>query len=284
MLGRRLADSLVDQGCDVSGISRSAITCMPSRWKSLVVPRGASSPTDLAADVVINCAGPSAIWTETNPDASIDFRNQHWGFLKSIMKTSSATRIINFSTFHVYSSQPLGPISERLTLANQHPYAQNHAWMENALTDEYPVVNFRLSNSFGFSRSRGDNYWTLLTHDVLRQLAISGSYRLRGNPNSQRDFIPLTDVVNAVVAVMESDAVGPFNLASGKTRTVIEWSRELHALVDKTADTPLPLTLRNDHLSKESFQIDISKLQEHGWTPSSDVEGEVLDVFRAAGL
>lgn len=82
-----------------------------------------------------------------------------------------------------------------------------------------PCVSLRLFNVYG-PRHRTSGTYGAVFGVFLSQLAHGSSLTVVGNGEQVRDFTYVTDVVDAFVKAAESEAVGAFNVGSGKPSSV----------------------------------------------------------------
>jgi dTDP-L-rhamnose 4-epimerase len=128
------------------------------------------------------------------------------------------------------------PTSEDAALQARNPYALTKRYQEElalslGAVHEIPVFCLRLFNVYGPRQSLNNPYTGVLAIFLSRLLA--GERPVVYEDGGQtRDFVSVHDVVDAVVAALESPAAGHVvNVGSGVPRTIADVGRTLAALV-----------------------------------------------------
>lgn len=238
-IGGRVAQTLSALGHDLSLGSRHyrptpewlpKATTVEMNWNS------SSSLEECCAthDVVIQAAGMNASDCSLDPIAAAKFNGEATAFLLESAIKTNVKRFIYLSTAHVYSSPLQGSISEESPTLNTHPYATSHLLGEKAvlqMTRKQLIdgLTLRITNGFGVPVNINTNCWSLLVCDLCRQVVETGKIRLNSRGTDQRDFIPMTDICNAISHVSSYPGKiycdRPLNLSSGKTLTILDMAR-----------------------------------------------------------
>lgn len=159
-------------------------------------------------DAVIHASGMNAVDCSSDPVGALVVNGVGSAKLARAASRAGVERLIYFSTAHVYSNPLTGSISEDSCPSNLHPYASSKMAAEYVLrkaSQEWgmQVLVLRMSNAFGAPLQPETNCWTLLVNDLCRQYARGGCLKLASNGQQWRDFIPLTDVCETVVRLLE---------------------------------------------------------------------------------
>jgi dTDP-L-rhamnose 4-epimerase len=93
-----------------------------------------------------------------------------------------------------------------------------------------PVVALRYHNVYGPRMPRSTPYAGVAAI-FLSALASGEPPRVFEDGGQTRDFVHVTDVARANLLALSVDADGPFNIASGEPRTVLEMAHALHTAV-----------------------------------------------------
>jgi UDP-glucose 4-epimerase len=177
-------------------------------------------------DVVVQAAGMNAQGCTADPVAAMAFNGLATARLVEAAGRSRVERFVYLSTAHVYASTLAGTIIEETCPRNLHPYAISHLAGEHAVlcADQCGCIQgavLRLSNAFGAPVRKEADCWMLLFNDLCRQVVTSGRIVLRSDGLQHRDFVPITDVCNAIDHVLRL----PCDKFSGQTYNVGgDWS------------------------------------------------------------
>ena len=186
-------------------------------------------------------------------------------------------------------------IDESLITRPVHPYAITHKAFEDfALAardkNEIDAVVLRLSNSFGTPINKDVNRWTLLINDLCRQAVVSDCLILNSNGLQERDFITLTDVVGAVIHILNlskaDKADGLFNLGGNYTRRIIDIAglikERTMLIVNKKVEIKIPASQNSSSDSKTlplNFSSEKLKLTGFKWRNNIIEEIDNLLIF-----
>lgn len=199
-------------------------------------------------------------------------------------------RFIFLSSIHVYGGSLVGVVNEDTPCRPLTPYGMSRLKVEEevrsvAEASHMEATMIRLSNAFGVPGIPRDDAWSLLVHDVCRQIVQSMKIILRSDERTRRDVISLHDVTTILTQVITSERYmgETYVLASGRTMTI----RELAELVRKHAESLLGIHIPID--SKQttesepaSFVFEPNKLRAAGIEFSDHREAEIRDLFSLA--
>jgi len=140
-------------------------------------------------------------------------------------RRSGAKRFVYTASSSCYGIPDSYPTPETAAIRPQYPYALNK-WVGEqyalhwAHTYKLPVVSLRLFNVYG-PRSRTSGTYGAVFGVFLAQKLNSRPFTVVGDGTQTRDFIFVSDVVEAFVAAARSDVVGAaFNVGSGRPVSV----------------------------------------------------------------
>ncbi len=180
-------------------------------------------------EAVIHASGMNAGDCAEDPVGALAVNGLGSAKLARAARRAGVSRLIYFSSAHVYANPLTGSISEDICPSNLHPYASSHLAAEYVLRQAgqeggMQVLVLRMSNAFGAPVQPQINCWSLLVNDLCRQYARRGCLQLATSGQQWRDFIPLTDVCEAVVRLLESghdfNTAGVLNLGGCAMRVV----------------------------------------------------------------
>ncbi|PJZ58159.1 NAD-dependent epimerase/dehydratase family protein [Leptospira barantonii] len=241
-------------------------------------------------EFIVHCAGMNAQDATRDPQAAIEFNGRATGRLLDAAIRKKSSKFVYFSTAHVYGSPLEGDISEDSPLTNPHPYAMSNLEGEKEVNDrtasgKISGFNIRLSNAFGAPADPNVNCWTLLVNDLCRQAVTTGRMVLKTTGLQRRDFIPITDVCNAVYHIFRIQSnLNPvtYNLGGNKSMTV--W--EMANLVRERCGIILgflPILERvepGENETSADFNYDTAKLRSTGFLHSNSFESEIDDLIK----
>ena len=194
-------------------------------------------------------------------------------------------RVVFVSTMHVYGARiaPGAILTEDLRCEPRHPYAVARLAAEHAIGSAAPSpVILRLTNSLGAPAAATVDRWTLVANDLARQAVVDGVLHVR-DPNAQRDFVALADVVSIITSTLDTEAVPPntYNLGFGELRTV-GWLAE--AIVDATTAIigrrPTVELAKPVEQPADPYRVDISRLGRLGLSCDTPIEDAVAETVR----
>lgn len=182
------------------------------------------------------------------------------------------------------------PIREESALRPVSPYgvsksAQDLYGYQYFVAYALPILRVRLFNSFGPRQTE-----TFVVADFARQIAMIEQGKMEpvltvGNLQARRDFLPVEDVVRALLAIAQRGQPGQaYNIGSGRARSI----REILDIL--LAHSTTSIQVRKDPARLRPADVpllvaDISHLHEHtGWEPAIDIGNaleQTLNYWRA---
>jgi len=153
----------------------------------------------LAAQTIVGAANRSPLPTfETNIKGT-------WNILEVALKTKTLERIIIASTDKVYGEPVKLPITEDHPLLATYPYDASKACIEILARTYFntyglPIGITRCCNIYG----GGDLNFSRIIPDALRSIIFNKNPIIRSDGTPVRDFIYITDVVDAYLTLAEN--------------------------------------------------------------------------------
>ncbi len=193
-------------------------------------------------------------------------------------------RVVVASSDKAYGEAERLPYTEDMPLQGRHPYdvskscpdmiALTYAWSYGL-----PVAITRCGNVYG----GGDLNWSQLVPGVIRSVLSNQRPVLRSDGNYTRDFIFVSDVVNAYLLLAtrttEDNIRGQaFNFGLESRVTVMELTLALLRLMGRTDLQPI---IRNDAQKEIKDQsLDSQKARNLlGWAPNYDLEQGLIETI-----
>ncbi len=187
------------------------------------------------------------------------------GLLRVLEATAGRrARVVFASSSTVYGQQACPTLDESLMPEPLTPYALSKLTAEHVLRMyesiyDYSHVSLRLFNVYG-PRQNPEHPYANVTCKFARAAALGLPIQLVGDGQQSRDFVYVTDVVDALVAAADSKVSGSVNIGTGESYSIQE-------LVDLTR-------------SHAETTIDVEHLPP--WP--NDIRRVVADVSRAAAV
>lgn len=175
-------------------------------------------------------------------------------------KSNDVKRFLLTSSAHVYGISPRYVPTPEI----QPVWLQDDVYTATKIIDEYlvrlfyenysmPYTTIRLFNSYG-PRQTTDYFIPAKIHEALK----TGKILLRGR-YVKKDFVYITDVIDAYVKILESDFVGEINVGSGVSTSLETVAR----FIAKSLNAELTFA---DEDSRTSMQSDVSRAKKIlGW-------------------
>lgn len=275
-IGKHLVHLLKDKGIDVLEISRTTNSVDVTNWEQVQkVP---------VQDVVFHLAGATNIQKSFTQPWNVYYTNCI-GTLNILewCRVHKIKRMVYASTF-VYGVPKYLPVDEIHPVSPNNPYSRSKL-MGEELCDAYcrdhglNVTILRFFNIYGPGQTGN-----FLVPDILRQLPAGDV--ILGDPSPKRDFVYISDVVDALIAGSESDLKGCslYNIGSGESYPVCE-------IADLLADLYLNSTGRNISIKytygkrRSEIEDTIANVQrakrDINWAPQVDIRAGLSMTLRA---
>ncbi|MDA9981081.1 SDR family oxidoreductase [Pelagibacterales bacterium] len=279
-LGGRIAKYLAYNKYDVTLVSRKGnlTNNVVDNVKKLCIDWNSSEGVQKICneiDVIIHCAGMSAMESKKNPLLALKVKKELTGKIVESTNNSRVKKIIYLSSCHVYHENLEGTFLETSDTLNTHPYAIAHRAAEDILLkcnnkEDVSIFILRLSNIVGAPLNKDVNCWSLIANDLCRQIISNKKIVIKNNPAEMRDFVSMSNLCIAIEKIIQSKKFrqGIYNFSSNKSLTILEiaekiQSRCLHILkfspdiIIKTEETKkLPLLIENKKISRHIHKID----------------------------
>lgn len=114
---------------------------------------------------------------------------------------------------------------------NLHPYATSKRAGEDfvlqaKVRSNIKTIVLRLSNAIGRPLVKEADCWNLVVNDLCKQVIMTNKMKITGQPNDQRNFIAISDVINFIEFLINNNLenwdTNIYNLGGENTFTIIE--------------------------------------------------------------
>ena len=289
-IGSHLTERLLESGWDVSTVSRS-LSGKPNHVRQ-VLSETRFHEGDLAAllaaetlnhdfDYVFHLAGSASV-----PDSiaapAVDLQNNvglTLALLENVRHRSHKPKLVYLSSAAVYGNPVNIPITEENSVAPISPYGISKLASESYMRVYseifgVPTVVVRPFSVYGPRQEK------LVIYDLLKQLEAGGTtLNIRGDGTQARDFIHISDVIDAILAIaLKAPFAGEaYNIGSGSSVTV----KDLVSLLLEATGQARKVVYSDKINAGEPlrWQVDIAKLRALGFSPRVSLK----DGLRALG-
>lgn len=207
-------------------------------------------------------------------------------FLRGIAKAGHRPLVVYTSSGGtVYDPAAAAPYAETAPIRATTAYGEAKLAQEADLLDHadslHPVI-LRLANVYGPGQ-RTDRGYGVIGHWMQAALAKE-TIKMMGDPGSRRDYVHVTDVVGAMIAVLRRAAAlsartepAVFNIGSGRATSLEELHRHLEYAVDR------PVSVRHEP-SRAFDRRDVWQDVRHavnllGWMPRIGLTEGLADTW-----
>lgn len=195
-------------------------------------------------------------------------------------------RLIFSSSSAVYGEQKDTPINEKATINLLSPYAIDKYAAESYIQfygNNYniPTSVVRFFNVFG-PNQRNDSSNSgvialLLKHYLLQKDNIKEPFLLYGDGKQTRDFICISEVIRALIFIMETkESIGKiYNIGSGYGMSIIE----IINFLNEVLNVQLNISYQPKRLGEiRNSKADISSILRLGFVPKKTVENSLREI------
>lgn len=224
-------------------------------------------------DICINCSGAANVsFSIENPlhDYQLNTTNV-FRLLNAIRLYAPGVQFVNLSSAAVYGNPSELPICEDAQMQPVSPYGFHKLQAEVLCREFWECFGIRSATLRIFS-AYGPGLRKQLLWDLYQKFTTQSIVELWGTGGESRDFIYVSDVVQAIDCVVryskfEADVV---NVANGKEvtiRTVVDiFTRELHS------GKPVEFNGKTRAGDPLNWQADVAHLQSYGYRQQMDME------------
>lgn len=230
-IGSELVNALVKHQCNVVRVSRNKMMPLANTKSIMADIRIAETWTEIVAqaDIIYHLAGNTSVYEAAkNPAESLISTLLPLNHLiKAAQTQQRKPRVVFASTATVYGLTPKCPVAETVEPKPITVYDLHKLFAEQQLSlatqqGILESVSLRLANVYGPSNSNSSADDRGILNKVTSMALQGKDLTVYGDGNYLRDYIYITDVVNAFLfAAISPQSVGlSFNIASGIGTTV----------------------------------------------------------------
>ncbi len=181
-------------------------------------------PLLIKTDVIVHLAALSGVIDSVNDPRPSFIVNVKGTFqLLCMAKESGVRRFVNASTGGAILGDVNPPISESMAPSPLSPYGASKLAVEgycSAFTGSYglPCITLRFSNIYGPISAHKKSVVAAFMKNFLRKEPLV----VYGDGTQQRDYLYVGDLVRGIETAIKTEAVGVYQLGSGKPATLLE--------------------------------------------------------------
>jgi UDP-glucose 4-epimerase len=211
--------------------------------------------------------------------------------LESIRKLGKPCRFILGSTFWVVGTPEKNPVNEDTPTAPLNIYAANRLASENycrIYNKVYGIdtVIMRLTNTFG-AKEQHDNKKKAALNYLIYKAYKGEDITIYDQGEFFRDYIYVSDVVSAAIAIMEKGAAGECYFVGTGVKT---WFRDIGKWLEEMTPGKVVYIDAPDYhkrIDVGSIVVDNRKIKSLGWdwtVPVKEGIKKILDYYKSASL
>ncbi len=162
--------------------------------------------------------------------------------LMEAMRDTGVRRVVLTSSGAIYGQQESQPVSEKMTPNPDSPYAVSKWSAEQYIHTigelwALETVALRIFNAYGPNQSLPVSHAPVVPR-FLQQILTGGSVVVFGDGQQSRDFVYLSDVINALVKAATAKNVSRevINIGSGKETSVATLIQKIEKVTGKSAN------------------------------------------------
>ncbi len=193
---------------------------------------------------------------------------------------SNIKKLVNSSSSAVYGDNLNMPLSENERLQPQSPYAVTKTTSEyycQIFSEVYGLntVSLRYFNVFG-PRQNPNSQYAAVIPKFIDSLLSGERPIIYGDGEQSRDFIFVSNVVNANIAACKSKYNGVLNLASGKSLTI----NELFEMIQNILNSPINPIYESERSGDIKHSLaNIDNLKNINFKPDLDFEKQLRETI-----
>jgi UDP-glucose 4-epimerase len=285
-VGYAVAALLVEQGHQVTGLTRSGASALPKGVQRLqgdlctseTLPRAVAE-----VDAVCHLAGLTKVRQSRARPVGY-WRTNVGGTLAILDRLASARagRLVLASTCTVYGEQAEQPINETAAAAPSSPYATSklaadQAAADLAATGAIGAISLRAFNVAGALPGHPDRDTTRLIPQLLAvQQVQAPELVINGDGTAVRDFVHVADMATAFVLALHACEPGrwrAYNVGSGRPSTV----HDVIATAETVTGRPVPRRHTAAAYEPATLVADSTRIRsELGWRPEKSSLPEII--------
>jgi len=297
-LGGNIAQFLADRGFQVR-ISDRFIPDELEEWAARFERHLADvcKPEELRGicdgiDVIIHCAALNEVFCTKESLQALLVSGYGTRNLLAEAVEAEVKRFVYFSTFHVYGRPTVPVITEETVPHPTHDYAITHRVAEMyceqfAQRHDIKCIIPRFSNGYGAAIHKVVKRWTLVHNDFCKRAHDEGRIVLKSKGTQKRDFIAISDILQAVALMVEipeekfQDLI--YNVGAESPMSIREVADLVAQVYEKRYGKPLKIEYAPNLLPADitiDFSFNIDRIKALGYAPEADMHEEVDRIFQ----
>ena len=280
-IGSHIVDKLIKMGAKVKIFDNMTIGIEENINKKADFIFGDIRDTNLFTKVIDNCDTVFHLAAFTSVPESFSKENEcreineiAFENILLVAAKKNVNKIIFSSSSAVYPDDALGPFNEQSKVVPSSPYGQSKLYGEFLLkqwckeNDDRMGAALRYFNVYG-PRQEADSDYASVIPKFLSKINNNKPITIYGDGSQTRDYIYVSDIVNANIKVMEYLGFNTYAVGTGVEYSVNKLVEEILNLTNKNvniSNSPLP---KGDAL--RSF-ADSSRLKKTGWDSSIKIK------------
>ena len=247
------------------------------------------------SNLILIANGPSSSESKKNLYKYIKYFNDEIDKLKKFKNKSS--KIIYFSSIHVYENFKLKPSSPKNILHSKTHYSIRNITCENILIKKFKrspneIQILRIANIFGIpSNSRINKrhqMFKLSINEFCLKVVNENRVEINSSINETRNFVSINDFINFIqISFVKKKIKFPtiINYAYNKTFTI----KEIIKMIKKSSKKLLikkPIFKYKNKLkkSKMNFYFDVKEIKKNRVNPVLSIENEIFKLIRELNI
>ncbi|WP_456439184.1 NAD-dependent epimerase/dehydratase family protein [Psychroserpens sp.] len=232
-------------------------------------------------DVCINCSGAANV-SDSLKNPQRDFMLNTTNVFKqldAIRKFNSNCKYINISSAAVYGNPKSLPISESHALNPISPYGLHKRMAEDICKEFYEIYKIQTCSLRVFS-AYGDGLRKQLFWDLYKKINEQSTIELFGTGNETRDFIYISDLVNAIETVINNSQFNNdiINIANGEQLSIKYVAETFGSIFDKKLQFKFLGNSREG--DPKNWVADLYKLKNLGYKQKIRLEDGLKNYFK----
>lgn len=262
-IGEHLARYLVNKGVGVTVVDLNVGTVPQVNYVKHNITRTLPIHELMQADIVLYMAAITSAECDKTPELAVDVHTNC-----AIQTAKLVDKMIYFGTAAIYKRGRVRETPTHLKIDSLYKATKYLGEVVTLALAKLPVV-VRLTNVYGPGK-REDKFSSIETRILLN--ALQDEPLTIYSPHSGRDFIYVSDVCEAIWAVITNydSLVGHvWNISTDKLTTL----GELADIVQNIHNKPLTISYTTDLIVGDKLVLDFQKFRfVTGWTPKISVE------------
>jgi len=241
-------------------------------------------------DTVVHLATHGFSAANGPAQADLDNEQRIARALASEAVSAGVSRFIFVSSIHVYGASLTGVVDESTAAVPTTAYGASRLEIENELLElasntSMQSLVLRLTNSFGSPALMRPDTWSLLIHDLCKQVVETSRISLRSDARTCRDMIALRDVVSVMSELITTNRIntGVVLLATGRSMQIGEIAGLVQTLAREVVgiDAPIDQGASLD-VVPPMFTLEPRKLRAAGVVIPHSRDAEIRDLLLLA--